>query len=187
MKGCSTCKYYNNTCGRYLMNPELLKDPKECGKLETDYPHWDLYMTDEIKERVFAQYPFQRWKFKNEAKGFEKAIKHRLHLSEINDILYNPEYKECGGIILILKPLSEITDEDAIQVDELISPQYSSIKYFHTSTRGKVWIRDILAGNQVSNVIQVYQFLQSKGYDLPYYILGNKTLQESGLAIYENN
>lgn len=170
MRGCSNCKYYNNTCGRYLMNPELLKDPKECGKSETGYPHWELKITNEIKSKVLAQYYNKMY--------VSDGRKYRLTGERIDNI-------QCGeNGKLILKPLSEITEEDAIEVDKIISPQYSEVKHFHTVTRGKVWIKDILAGNQVSNIIQVYQFLQSKGYDLPNYFLGNKTLQESGLAVY---
>lgn len=43
-KSCSTCKYFSNSCGRYIMNPELLKNPKECGRWdnpETGFPHWE--------------------------------------------------------------------------------------------------------------------------------------------------
>lgn len=38
-RGCSSCKYYSNTCARYIMNPNL--DRQECGKPETGYPHWE--------------------------------------------------------------------------------------------------------------------------------------------------
>jgi len=55
IRSCYSCYYYGsnehyigNTCGRYLMNPELLKDPKECGKIETGYPHWKLNDIDTV-------------------------------------------------------------------------------------------------------------------------------------------
>lgn len=38
-KHCDNCRYYSNTCGRYIMNPKL--DRQECGKPETGYPHWE--------------------------------------------------------------------------------------------------------------------------------------------------
>jgi hypothetical protein len=173
------------------MNPELLKDPKECG-YGTDFPHWDLYLTDEIKEKVFAKYLRNRWKFRNDVKGFEKAIKHQLHLTDINDVLFNPEYKECGGIVLILKPLSKISYEDIIHIikdihgikKELNKVFYEEgyLKFEHFDK----WDRtsSIRVDKFITYDDAVY--LISKGYDLPNYLLCGKTLFECGLAIYEN-
>lgn len=141
-----------------------------------------MEISNEIKCKVLALYLGQMIN-ENNSTLYDTMVSVDLFNESIctsNHITY-----KLDEVKLVLKPLSEISDEDAIQVDELISPQYSSIKHFHTVTRGKVWIRDILSGNQVSNVFNVYQFLQYKGYDLPNYLLGGKTLQESGLAIYE--
>jgi len=90
---------------------------------------------------------------------------------------------------LILTPLSQISDKDAIEVDKIISgKQYADIKGFCNSTRGKIWVNDIFCNNeQTRKSYLVCQFLQSKGYDLPHYLLGNKTLHECGLAIYESD
>ena len=142
-------------------------------------------ISNEIKEKVFAQYLRQRWKFKNEAKGFEKATKHQLFLTDINHVLFNPEFKECGGIILILKPLSKITKEDAW---EIVRMRYGT---------GSMEIEEEALLNSAEGItnlikegddcqIKIYQYLQSKGYDMPNYLLDNKTLEKAGLAIYEN-
>lgn len=34
-------------------------------------------------------------------------------------------------------------------------------------------------------LLRAYQFLQSRGYDLPHYLLNGQTLKEAGLAVYE--
>jgi len=189
MKSCSNCKYYNRSCGRYIMNPELLKDPKECGKLETNFPHWELHLTDEIKEKVFAQYLHHRWKFKSDVEGFEKAIKHRLSLSDINNILYNPQFKKCD-IVLILKPLSLISEDDAFEIGKIIEidrENYDLSNITAITAIGRQFAKAILIydfSRYTPITINIYQFLLSKGYDLPQYLLGNKTLNESGLAIY---
>jgi hypothetical protein len=140
----------------------------------------NMEISNEIKAKVFAPYLGIAWvRYNNPfTEGMRAGI---LTGHDLNRIEHNKE----PLAIIRLKPLSEITNEDAIEVDKIISPKYSEIKHFHTATRGKVWIRDIFSGNQVSNVVEVYQFLQSKGYDLPQYLLGGKTLQECGLAIYE--
>lgn len=39
-KGCQTCIYYNKGCSRYVMNPDLLKHPEECG-IDGHSPHWE--------------------------------------------------------------------------------------------------------------------------------------------------
>lgn len=116
-------------------------------------------------------------------------------------------------IHLILKPLSEITDEDAIQVAKIILggknwnvKRYD--KHIHyldiveASAIQSFWVVNIffLAGSITLNlhrpdegdthksgdVLPAYQYLISKGYDLPHYLLEGKTLQQAGLAIYEN-
>ena len=37
----------------------------------------------------------------------------------------------------------------------------------------------------IRSILLCFQYLQSEGYDLPQHLLGGKTLQECGLAIYE--
>jgi len=87
--------------------------------------------------------------------------------------------------LLILKPLSAITDEDSMEVAKLAKCKYcigdvSDLKphLLRAMSHENVW-----SGNTILNICQ---FLQSKGYDLPQNLLGGKTLQQSGLATYEN-
>ena len=54
IKICGNCKYYRNTCGRYLINPELLKDQKECG-YGTEFPHWELAKENLTKGTVLTE------------------------------------------------------------------------------------------------------------------------------------
>lgn len=65
------------------------------------------------------------------------------------------------------KPIEEITDEDAIEVDKIINPEYITVSNYYTVTRGKIWVSDLFKGLKVQNSINVYQYLQSKNYQLP--------------------
>lgn len=100
---------------------------------------------------------------------------------------YNINYQ------LILKPLSAITDEDANAVakmfaipgDKLMATGKGLVRRIFDQTEEE----DEFAGLEV---LRVYQYLQSKGYDVPNHLLGSnkscggcKTLKEAGLAVYE--
>lgn len=96
--------------------------------------------------------------------------------------LYAPDFDNKRDL-LILKPISAISDEDAVEclkIHEMI--QHSNGMYvteFSHISKIKIAIQAITVFRA-----DAYQFLQSKGYDLPNYILGGKTLKEAGLAIY---
>lgn len=117
-------------------------------------------------------------------------------------------YYSFGHFQLILKPLSAITDEDALEVAKIVgfeNPEvYSRTEdYVLIQEKGKpvnnksvsIWFDgEILADGSERTTYEfsisegisfVYQYLQSKGYDLPQYLLGGKTLKEAGLCIYE--
>ena len=72
--------------------------------------------------------------------------------------------------LLILKPLSSITDEDVKVIGFSNSDEFLGLSSINEKYIGK---------------LSDFQYLQSKGYDLPQYELNNKTLKEAGLAIYE--
>lgn len=172
-KSCINCKYYSNTCGRYLMNPELLKDPKECGRPETGYPHWELKLTDELISKAIA--PYYGTKLWYRGTGSTTAFKlDGTHIGSISN--GSEEYT------LILKPLSEITDEDAHKVGMLCG---CSMLGKAIGTGKELCERIMIERHLCLISYSVYQHLQSRGYDLPNYFLGNKTLHESGLAIYK--
>ncbi len=141
----------------------------------------------EIKEKVFAQYLGQRWRFQGDKRDHVK-----LYLTDINDILNNPEFND-RDIELVLKPISSITDEDALECMRILK-QY-----------GHPWVRYNIQGivkcvkewlvfkwdiafkyNPSPRILNmfVYEYLKSKGYDLPHYLLDGKTLREAGLASY---
>ena len=86
--------------------------------------------------------------------------------------------------LLILKPISAITDEDAIEVGKF---WYEN---FNLSEDAKLLIQRVkqdLSDPKIMLPFEAGQFLQSRGYDLPNYLLDGKTLQEAGLAIYDNH
>lgn len=87
-------------------------------------------------------------------------------------------YNEFFPFKPILTPLEDITDEDAIEVAKMIGT--SDIVNFDKSQFVYVMLQ---AFEKKTVNFNIYQFLQSKGYDLPNYLLDGKTLIESGLAI----
>src|SRR3990167_4382186 len=148
-------------------------------------------ITDEIKAKVFAQYLGQK----------VKCVSREDDIPEVTDFIVNIFKDELIGvgnyefyfneddIKLLLKPLSSITDEDAIEVTKILDISYSKTgeqEYYDLA--GFVdYIENEFFNEKiysVKSIIILTQFLQSKGYDLPNYLLDGKTLFESGLAIY---
>ena len=86
-------------------------------------------------------------------------------------------------LILLKRPLSSITDEDAIEVVKI-----ASLNLERSNTNFPAFKKFVLGYCQSNGFNHnVFQFLQSKGYDLPHYLLGGKTLKEAGLAIYQED
>lgn len=98
-----------------------------------------------------------------------------------------------------LKPLSAISDEDAIEVAKIFGVKYKIRRSDVNPCLFKVhgtYETIMFDSNSVvfddgngetgctAESLFVYQYLQSKGYDLPNYHLGGKTLFEAGLCIY---
>jgi len=169
-----------------------------------------MTITNEIKSKVFAQYLGQICQtMTRQTQGEGKAsIYLKGHLKEIdlgmqNDfigLLLENETDACNHTNyntdqakLILTPLSQISDEDAIEFVKVTSKDDTFVKcengvIFHKDSL----FEDVFATNLNDNYntclpIKSFQFLQSKGYDLPQYLLGGKTLHECGLAIYESD
>jgi hypothetical protein len=147
-----------------------------------------MEITKEIKEKVFGQYigNLITWG-EADFKG-DKIHTILLNSQTINNI-FNMDTK------LILKPLSAITDEDMVWV-------YDTCNNLHEQRRIRPdWVKQNTPSlkdmkRQINNGhahykggylsdSAVHQYLLSKGYDLPQYLLGWKTLHESGLAVYE--
>ncbi|MES2285815.1 MAG: hypothetical protein V4547_09025 [Bacteroidota bacterium] len=137
-----------------------------------------MEITNEIKAKIFAQYLGQKiqWRDTSETEVTTLTIS-ELDRSEKITFL-------C--IKLLLKPLFAISDEDALAISVIM--QFTELEEETTKIEYiKQVIPNLYPCSSCSKliVLNVFQFLQSKGYDLPQYLLGGKTLFESGLAIYK--
>ncbi len=174
-----------------------------------------MEITNNIKAKVFSQYLGQKYCNKNSPNLIQPII-YGVHGHGV--FLSGDYLTPMNGIVIILKPLSTLTDEDAIMCYVITDPRSGFLNeneyHLHRYKNGKdvcsVEITRIdvpdehlnvtvdgsliryentginkIIQEKVKNQVQVYQFLQSKGYDLPNYLLGGKTLHEAGLAIYE--
>lgn len=126
-----------------------------------------MEITNESSEKVFAQY----WPCEYTWEGTQKRRK--LKLESISVLIGS----KVGSAKLLLKPLSSITDEDAIEVAKMSSVDVSRLGHEYVVNFGK------RIANSINLSWQIYSYLQSHGYDLPNYLLGGKTLIEAGLAI----
>jgi len=128
-----------------------------------------MEITAEIKKAIIHQYYGQRYLYKNE-------------FGTYNDFVggyHTVTHLQYDSFMLMLKPYTAITIGDAIEVGKMAG--FSDEKMKEISKKGNVF--DYLNGWNVC--ISIYQFLQSKGHDLPQRLLGGETIQKSGLAIYK--
>lgn len=149
-------------------------------------------ITNEIKAKVFAPYLGQKFKWaEDDETTFElAAINYSGLIFDIEAADDNGEgcfsIDECK---LILKPISAISDEHAIQIFDMFFKEHHGHKSNEFKLNiSKSWLHFYLLnkdGFKPKNYITGYQFLQNQGYDLPHFLLDNKTLQQSGLAIYQ--
>ncbi len=136
-----------------------------------------MEITPEVKLKMFSLYlgesviicepniePVPHW-----LEGIDFDLK-QVIAERVN---YNPDW-----IKMILKPLTEISDPEAFEV--------ATIQHGSPDLWKCIKIDICNRENLYALTTRSYQFLQSKGYDLPHYLLGDKTLEESGLAIYKN-
>lgn len=160
-----------------------------------------MKITNEIKAKIFAQYLGQKVKLVGgqivELSAFYSGTLYCGIKEAITDVdVYSPK--------LILKPLSSITDEDAIECSKLHNIEFVEIKREKNKiivigensslVISKKWkysyvincdIDETPSTSRYNLNIFCHQYLQSKGYDLPQHLLGGKNLKESGLAIYK--
>lgn len=154
----------------------------------------------QLKAKAFAPYLGVAWVHYNRP-GFEGSRAAILYGFDLEKIYNNKEpYAR-----LSLRHISAIRDEEAIDIAKIQMPGASDIKI----ERNKHWIR-VLANQSKRETEYIdislkewdncgwnnglayedqeksslshncYQYLQSKGYDLPQYILGDKTIEEMG-------
>jgi hypothetical protein len=125
-----------------------------------------MKITTEIKVKMFAKYLGERVVTRL---GYNKMTVSMLNIVNGGG---------CDELKLILKPISQISDEDSNKIANISGFDYRiEDKQFE------------LAGALMCDSYtfsEVHSYLESKGYDLPQFLLGGKTLQESRLAEYEN-
>lgn len=142
-----------------------------------------MEISNETKAKVFAQYLGQKYKTD------VPIVDPHTYIGELTPYVIYRAMDRVGWkwtFKLILKPLSAITDEDAIEVAKMdgysTRPRHELIKI----GRDVVW-HEVGFCYGSRNAWQIGQYLQSKGYDLHNYHLDGKTLHEAGLAIYETD
>lgn len=129
-------------------------------------------ITTEIKEKIFSQYWGQIYQYHDSKSAPQFRINERTF--PLDD----------EPVFIILKPLSAITDEDAVEIamlgglaGKLAAKEYVVsagkslvLHYFNKQTNvyGKDWFR-------------IFQFLQSKGYALPYMDYSVEDLVKAGI------
>lgn len=136
-----------------------------------------MIITNKIKAQVFSQY-----------------------------VVYYANYPTCLALLQIienllldkntsyrigLKSLVDITNEDLIEVVKILEPDIKEEEVVEYISQKKDLIDALLNTTDYELsmtpfiTFSVYQFLISKGYDIPMRLLGGKTLQKSKLAFYE--
>lgn len=127
-----------------------------------------------LKNQIAYGYYGQTYKYTNEWGTYSEVIGNYHTNNHIGHETFR----------LILKPLTAITLVDAKKVAEILNTRGDS---FQDHNIQETIIEAMTTESDWANQIKflsAYQYLQSKGYDLPHYLLGGKTLEESGLAIY---
>lgn len=157
----------------------------------------------EIKAGIFSQYvgsSLITWgnASTNNRTTYPLTFKHIFDIALGIRIMYDLEPQ------LILKPIHEISDEDISEIIKIEFGQGDSPTIYRTENYTKIVFKvngiekrisfekyfdgdPIKSEVRLNKIILIYQYLQTKGYDAPQYILGGKTLNQSGLAIYTNN
>lgn len=153
----------------------------------------NMELTNDIKFKLFAKHFGQKIRRTNHKDGKSFTVTLDAYtLGKLGDT--------GRSSVLILKPLIQISDEDAIEMakkfggldgeiiinrpEDTANPDiYFVVQVFQNVPQYKSYCIPKEWGGHRSAV--EYQFLQNKGYDLPHLLLGEKTLHQAGLAIYE--
>lgn len=135
-----------------------------------------MEITNEIKAKIFAQYLGQKV-YRNEFYD-----KHSLPSCKVNVACL--ENLENNNSYLQLKSLTSMHDEDAIEVAKMQANMSIDLTKEENVIDAINYTKKVTI-HYTSFNWKSYQYLQSKGYDMPHYLLDGKTLQESGLCIYE--
>lgn len=161
-----------------------------------------MELTKEIKLKVFAQYLGQQIRL---TEGLDRKL---IAVGGIDDEPYitmrlgkagagqfvHSELLQGSSEKLILKQLSDITDEHAIDCINILLGTKDSMYEDWDGNIQRRWLvqikhelRDNLGSTMriagFKSVYSLTQYLQSKGYDIPNYFLEGKTLTECGMAV----
>ena len=135
----------------------------------------------EIITKVFAQYLGCDFQLKRKSGELVNITLSALNISEIQE-----------DDMLILKNLSDITDEDAIKVINMLNNDVDE-KDVINGLKNKHIISEMFKHDTeyisspmytIFAISMVQQYLQSQGYDVPNYYLDGKTCIEAGIAVY---
>ncbi len=106
-----------------------------------------------------------------------------VHLENESDICNYINYEPGAECRLILKPLAAITTNHIFEVMRMYGSLWidgATLTLHSPITKLKQ------AVPQIKHFpAHIHQYLQYEGYDLPHFLLENKTLQQADLAIYE--
>ncbi len=132
----------------------------------------------EIKKEMLAIVPYLGQQVQISVCKFTLVTKYPENVQDdmiTLDAFFNPMNK-CK---LLLRSLRSISEEDAVELGKIAYEDPKMMKWVEI---GKGIITDYLdRGFELS--VKSYQFLQSRGYDLPTIYLDGQTLIEAGLAI----
>lgn len=141
-----------------------------------------IEITNDIRAKVFAAYLGQEMYC---SLGYENCTLELLN--------FISKRKTEEDRVLVLRPMSEITDEDAVLLIMVDGANcYYEIEITERNHRGFNWTFEYASSSRRRQRAfwwtdlsgQQSQFLQSRGYDVPHYLLGGQTLYGAGLAIY---
>ncbi len=138
-------------------------------------------ITNEVKLKIFAQYFGAEYNYKNEFGTYRGVV----------EFGYNTSKDVSQNAVLRLKPLSKITDEDAIEAIQMTVPEeYNEIKIESKDNDGVCFSFKPTRGERISGFLvynelmfDVYQLLQSKGYALSY--MDYSVYDLVGLGVYK--
>lgn len=150
-----------------------------------------MNITPEIKTKIFALYLGQKILFAHQDKWLDRMFCTTSTLTNIERGLTNHT-----GLKLVLKSLSQISDEDMIWVYDENHNLHQQRKLYPEDLAKKTpslkEMKDMISNGFAHykggylDSSSVHQYLISRGYDVPLMALGWKTLQQSELAIYES-
>ena len=115
-------------------------------------PELDLFQ----KQKFYAQYYGTKTFY---------SRKHNLIRSELS--LTYPELSTFEGGYLLLRPISQITDEEAIELNNLVSPQFTD-KAFLIGWFEKVLSNESHYKYNPIRWMEITYYLRSRGFAIPF-------------------